>query len=225
MRLDYDGLLMLSYVCHLANYTTATVEKHKYADFVEKSVRSAAAWNKKLNQEKKEKRKAYFDLQTFTLHHPVTGRGKMTIVQKPPLGNYPVALIPGQFVDFYKAYAPKQLSLLPLNSTLKGVYILAWTVYDSSLEKRQVISKGVLAGPPKSGARLADYVGESDGVDSDSDSDSGSSLSSEASSSSASGGSETGSSSSDEDDREKDGKPVEKKDKETEQKKPKRPIG
>jgi len=78
------------------------VEKHKYADFVEKAVKSTAEWNKNLAQERKEQRRAFFDTQTFAFHYPTNGRGKMRVLRKPPPGNYPLALIPGQFVDHYK---------------------------------------------------------------------------------------------------------------------------
>ena len=128
------------------------------ADFVEKSVRSAAEWNKNMNVEKREKRRAYFDMQTFQVHHPLNGRGRCQGLQKPKLGNYPIALIPGmQFVDYYRKLTPFQLAHLPLNTTLKG--------------------------PPKAGVALADLKGESSESESDSSSDSDSSSSSSDSSS------------------------------------------
>lgn len=104
----------------LANYSTVTIEKHKFADFVEKAVQSASDWNKQLNQEKREKRRAYFDMQTFIIQRPMNNRGRMKVLPTPKLGNYPVALIPGQFVDYYKKLTPAQLSYLPLNTTLHG---------------------------------------------------------------------------------------------------------
>lgn len=102
------------------NYSTVTIEKHKFADFVEKAVQSASDWNKQLNQEKREKRRAYFDMQTFIIQRPMNNRGRMKVLPTPKLGNYPVALIPGQFVDYYKKLTPAQLSYLPLNTTLHG---------------------------------------------------------------------------------------------------------
>eukprot|EP00094_Tigriopus_californicus_P001166 TCALIF_01128-PA protein Name:"Similar to PHF10 PHD finger protein 10 (Homo sapiens)" AED:0.29 eAED:0.29 QI:0/0/0/0.6/1/0.8/5/0/879 len=102
------------------NYSTVTIEKHKFADFVEKAVQSASDWNKQLNQEKREKRRAYFDMQTFIIQRPMNNRGRMKVLPTPKLGNYPVALIPGQFVDYYKTLTPAQLSYLPLNTTLHG---------------------------------------------------------------------------------------------------------
>lgn len=38
------------------------------------------------------------DLQTFTIHYP---KGKVKQINKPPVGNYPIALVPGQFTDYY----------------------------------------------------------------------------------------------------------------------------
>jgi hypothetical protein len=48
-----------------AHYNQVKLATHKVADFVEKSVRSAAEWNKEMNAEVREKRRAYFDMQTF----------------------------------------------------------------------------------------------------------------------------------------------------------------
>ena len=41
-------------------------------------------------------------MQTFCVHYPKNGKGRMRVLKKPKLGNYPVAMIPGQFVDSYK---------------------------------------------------------------------------------------------------------------------------
>ncbi len=170
-----------------ANYTTASVEKHKYADFVERAVRSTAEWNKNMNQERREKRQAYFDMQTFNIHYPMNNRGRMRVMQTPGLGYYPVALIPGQFVDYYKSYNPEQLRYLPLNSALVG--------------------------PPKSNIRLEDIRPAlpspppqqtlHSGGESDEDDSSDSSSSSSGSSGSSSGG--DGSSSSSESDSDEEG--------------------
>ncbi len=42
------------------------------------------------------------------------------VLKKPPMGHYPVALIPGQFVDYYKPFTPEQMRYLPLNSATAG---------------------------------------------------------------------------------------------------------
>ena len=103
-----------------AQYNTVTVEKNKIADFVQKAVHSTADWNKQMNTERREKRKAYFDMQTFSIHYPMNGRGRMRVAKRPKLGHYPIALIPGQFVDYYRELTPAQMRHLPLNTALKG---------------------------------------------------------------------------------------------------------
>ena len=90
------------------------------ANFVKNAMESVANWNKQMNQERKEKRTAFFDMQTFAMHYPMTGRGRMEVVKKPSLGHYPIALIPGQFVDHYDQFSPGQLKYLPLNTALKA---------------------------------------------------------------------------------------------------------
>jgi len=100
------------------------VEKHKMQDFVEKAVKSAAEWNKAMNAERREKRKAYFDLQTFNVHKPMNNRGQMKVFQKAKVGHYPVALIPGQFTDHYQSYTSQELSFLPLNTALRAPPVL-----------------------------------------------------------------------------------------------------
>jgi len=122
----------------------------------------AAEYNKRLNMERKTQRTAYFDMQTFSVQYPKTGKGKMKTIARPPPGNYPVAMIPGQFVDCYRSYSSKELKFFPLNS--------------------------VTSAPPKGGLTTKDLQLGSDGSESDSgssssgsssDSDSGSDSESE----------------------------------------------
>ncbi len=68
---------------------------------------------------RKDKRKAYFDMQTFTIHYPQNGKDKMKAIEKPKVGSYPVALIPGQFTDHYRSYSANQLKYMPLNTATK----------------------------------------------------------------------------------------------------------
>ena len=69
----------------------------------EEAVQAAVEFNKKLNEERKSQRGAYFDIQTFTCHYPKDNKGIMKVLKKPSPGNYPVAMIPGQFVDHYRS--------------------------------------------------------------------------------------------------------------------------
>lgn len=86
---------------------------------IQDAVKAAAEWNKQLNHVRKTERAAAFDLQTMTVHYPKTGKGKMKVLPKRSLGNYPIALIPGQFVDSFKEYSSKQLRYLPVNTVLE----------------------------------------------------------------------------------------------------------
>lgn len=99
-------------------YQSVSVDKSKMADFAKKAVQSAAEYNAHLNQERKEERRACFDLQTHTIHFPVgTMKPKH---EQPKMGHYPVALLPGQFQDYYQQYTPEELKYLPVNTVLYG---------------------------------------------------------------------------------------------------------
>ena len=58
---------------------------------MEEAAKAAAEYNKRLNLERKTQRTAYFDMQTFSVQYPKTGKGKMKTLARPPPGNYPVA--------------------------------------------------------------------------------------------------------------------------------------
>ena len=73
---------------------------------IEEAVKAAAEFNKKFNEERKSQRGAYFDIQTFTCQYPKDNKGIMKVLKKPSPGNYPVAMIPGQFVDHYRSVSP-----------------------------------------------------------------------------------------------------------------------
>ncbi|KAJ8887992.1 hypothetical protein PR048_007477 [Dryococelus australis] len=89
-------------------------------DYKEKAVSSAAAWNSTLNRSRKEERRCSFDLQNFSIHYPQNRRANMTLKDLPRVGSYPIALIPGQYTDYYKRYTPTELRYFPLNTILYG---------------------------------------------------------------------------------------------------------
>lgn len=39
------------------------------------------------------------DLQTMNIHYP---KGKLKKINMPKIGHYPVAVVPGQFTDYYR---------------------------------------------------------------------------------------------------------------------------
>ncbi|XP_050308214.1 microtubule-associated protein futsch-like isoform X2 [Anthonomus grandis grandis] len=82
-------------------------------DLLEQAIQSAASWNQQLNKSRREERRTHMDLQTFTIHYP---KSKMKVVNTPKIGHYPVALVPGQFTDYYHEYTPTELNNLPLNT-------------------------------------------------------------------------------------------------------------
>ena len=43
----------------------------------------------------------------------------MKVIEKPKLGHYPIALIPGQFTDHCRTYSANQLKYMPLNTAVK----------------------------------------------------------------------------------------------------------
>lgn len=76
----------------------ASQEKNKL-DIMQQAIESAAQWNTNFNKTRREERKACMDLQTFTINYP---RGKCKAPPRPKVGHYPIALVPGQYTDYYK---------------------------------------------------------------------------------------------------------------------------
>ncbi|XP_071631337.1 uncharacterized protein E(y)3 isoform X3 [Temnothorax longispinosus] len=94
----------------------ANAEKNRI-DLAEMAMQSAFAWNANLNKARKEQRKYCLDLQTFTIHQPQKQhKGE----PEHKVGHYPVALIPGQYTDYYREYTPAELRYYPLNTVLYG---------------------------------------------------------------------------------------------------------
>ncbi|XP_057709801.1 PHD finger protein 10 isoform X3 [Corythoichthys intestinalis] len=93
------------------------VEASKVPEYIKKAAKKAAEFNSNFNRERMEERRAYFDLQTHVIQVP-QGRFKVLAPELTRTGPYPVALIPGQFQDYYKRYSPNELRYLPLNTAL-----------------------------------------------------------------------------------------------------------
>ncbi|XP_028844647.1 PHD finger protein 10 isoform X2 [Denticeps clupeoides] len=93
------------------------VEASKVPEYIKKAAKKAAEFNSNFNRERMEERRAYFDLQTHIIQVP-QGKYKVLPPERTKTGPYPVALIPGQFQDYYKRYSPNELRYLPLNTAL-----------------------------------------------------------------------------------------------------------
>ncbi|KAG1696491.1 PHD finger protein 10 [Nymphon striatum] len=96
------------------------LDKTKISDLVKRTVQAAAEYNARFNQERREGRKACVDLQTRTINYP-TSKTKNRYKDVPTnYGKYPLALIPGQFQEYYRSYTPSELKYLPLNTVVYG---------------------------------------------------------------------------------------------------------
>ncbi|KAI0212002.1 PHD finger protein 10 [Lamellibrachia satsuma] len=102
---------------HHKGYELPTIDKTKLNVYMKKAVKSAAEYNSMFMKEKREERRAYFDLQTNEVHYP---RQQKLVLPKEvtEVGSYPVTLIPGQFQDYYKKYTSQELKYFPMNTVL-----------------------------------------------------------------------------------------------------------
>ncbi|XP_055495212.1 PHD finger protein 10 isoform X1 [Leucoraja erinacea] len=96
---------------------TQKVEPSKVPEYIKKAAKKAAEFNSNFNRERMEERRAYFDLQTQVIQVP-QGKYKILPPERTKVGAYPVALIPGQFQEYYKRYSPNELRYLPVNTAL-----------------------------------------------------------------------------------------------------------
>ncbi|XP_006876237.1 PREDICTED: PHD finger protein 10 isoform X1 [Chrysochloris asiatica] len=96
---------------------TQKVEASRVPEYIKKAAKKAAAFNSNLNRERMEERRAYFDLQTHVIQVP-QGKYRVLSTERTKVSSYPVALIPGQFQEYYKRYSPDELRYLPLNTAL-----------------------------------------------------------------------------------------------------------
>lgn len=75
------------------------------------------------------------DLQTFTINFP---KGRIKQVNKGPIGNYPLALVPGQFTDYYKVSVVFWTNYLTMLNVLKKMCQTSIAIWDAKLLKRFV---------------------------------------------------------------------------------------
>uniref|UniRef100_A0A8C6L253 PHD finger protein 10 n=1 Tax=Nothobranchius furzeri TaxID=105023 RepID=A0A8C6L253_NOTFU len=111
------GLTALRRCLQMQQQNPQKVEASKVPEYIKEAAKKAAEFNSNFNRERMEERRAYFDLQTHIIQVP-QGRFKVLAPELTRTGPYPVALIPGQFQDYYKRYSPNELRYLPLNTAL-----------------------------------------------------------------------------------------------------------
>ncbi|PNF38378.1 hypothetical protein B7P43_G07263 [Cryptotermes secundus] len=76
-------------------------------EYRNKAISSAAAWNSAFNRSRKDQRRCCFDLQSFTIQYPQNRFAKTLPKEHTKPGSYPLAIIPGQYSDFYGKYTIK----------------------------------------------------------------------------------------------------------------------
>ncbi|XP_030894595.1 PHD finger protein 10, partial [Leptonychotes weddellii] len=97
---------------------TQKVEASKVPEYIKKAAKKAAEFNSNLNRERMEERRAYFDLQTHVIQVP-QGKYKVLPTERTKVSSYPVALIPGQFQEYYKRYSLLCTQKNPLQAVLE----------------------------------------------------------------------------------------------------------
>ncbi|GFS08696.1 PHD finger protein 10 [Elysia marginata] len=96
----------------------AKIDKSKMESYSKKAARSAAEFNAHMMREKKDERRAYFDLQTYTVHFP---KSKFSTLppRRTKIGAYPVAVLTGQYQDHFRKYNPEELKYFPVKTVLQ----------------------------------------------------------------------------------------------------------
>ncbi|XP_005091426.2 titin isoform X2 [Aplysia californica] len=94
------------------------LDKSKIMAYSKKAAKSAAEYNSSMMREKRDERRAYFDLQTYVIHYP-RNHCKTLPPEQTKRGAYPVSVIKGQFQENYRKYNAQELSCFPVKTCLK----------------------------------------------------------------------------------------------------------
>jgi hypothetical protein len=84
---------------------------------LKKAMKDSSEYNSILLHQRKEERASYYDMQTQLIHIPARRNTKMPAHMTIP-SKYPVALLPGQYQDYYYPYTSNELNQFPLNSVV-----------------------------------------------------------------------------------------------------------
>ena len=84
---------------------------------LKKAMKDSSEYNSILLQQRKEERASYYDMQTQLIHIPARRNSKMPAHMTVP-SKYPVALLPGQYQDYYYPYSSNELNQFPFNSVV-----------------------------------------------------------------------------------------------------------
>jgi hypothetical protein len=84
---------------------------------LKKAMKDSSEYNSMLLHQRKEERASYYDMQTQLIHIPARKNIKMPPHMTVP-SKYPVALLLGQYQDYYYPYTSNDLNQFPLNSVV-----------------------------------------------------------------------------------------------------------
>ncbi|CAG0913110.1 unnamed protein product [Notodromas monacha] len=82
-------------------------------------IHETAEFNARFNRERLEERPCAFDMQSSNVVYPMNKILRLS-PELSKVGNYPVALMPSQYTDYYQTYKPDALKYLPLNTVMYG---------------------------------------------------------------------------------------------------------
>nr|CDJ81292.1 PHD finger protein 10-like [Haemonchus contortus] len=99
-------------------------DSKKMAELREKAIKSAAEFNRELQSAKKLERQHYWDVQTSIIQS-ATNKWKKVPAKYTKPDPYPVALIHGQYQNYYRKFTSAELRRLPLGSVLDGEHLFA----------------------------------------------------------------------------------------------------
>ncbi|VDO89394.1 unnamed protein product [Heligmosomoides polygyrus] len=97
-------------------------DSKKLAELREKAMKSAADFNRELQLTKKLERQHYWDVQTSIIQSATNKWRKVPAKYTKP-SPYPVALIHGQFQNYYRKFTSSELRRLPFGSVLDGEHL------------------------------------------------------------------------------------------------------
>ncbi|VDN22566.1 unnamed protein product [Cylicostephanus goldi] len=111
-------------VCHSTVWYSKLIKNDvkKLAELREKAIKSAADFNRELQTVKKYERQHYWDVQTSIIQSSANKWKKLPAKYTKP-DPYPVALIHGQYQNYYRKFTASELRRLPLGSVLDGEHL------------------------------------------------------------------------------------------------------
>lgn len=87
---------------------TAVVDRSQMQK--DKAISSASEFNTRFNKDRRENRRSCMDLQNFLIQKPTPIRDYNITPTATHQSHYPIALVPGQFSEYFEKFSPLQLA-------------------------------------------------------------------------------------------------------------------